>query len=138
MIKTIAPQRTDDPWGSGAWHASRGDRLHTGVDYACWPGSQVLSGTVGVVSKVGWPYSPEHEKKGHLRYVEIHTPLGYDIRYMYIDPTVKQGDKISKNQVIGIAQDLTKIYPGITPHVHVDVRKLSEYINPEIYFGEIS
>ena len=138
MIKVLTPQRTIDKHGSGAWMASRGARSHYGVDYACWPESQVLCGTVGVVSKVGWPYSPEDPKRGHLRYVEIHTSLGYDVRYMYIKPTVKKGEKVSKDQVIGVSQDLTEVYPGITPHVHVDVRKLSEYINPETYFGEIS
>ena len=137
MIKTITPQRQTDIFGSGAFGASRGRRIHRGIDFACHPGSTILSSTIGTVSRVGWPYSPEDPDKGHLRYVEVITPLGYQIRYMYVEPLVKQGDTVSRDQPLGIAQDLTEVYNGITPHIHVEVKKESEYIDPSIYFGEM-
>ena len=138
MIKITPPQRTTDEHGSGAWHASRIGRLHEGVDVACWPGSVVLSSTVGIVSKIGLPYYSETDtSKNHFRYVEVKTPLGYKIRYMYVEPTVTKGDCISVDQALGSAQDLTKVYKDITPHVHIGVKNpQGEYINPETYFGE--
>ena len=138
MIKTVTPQRRLDNYGSGAFGAPRGNRIHKGIDYACVPHSIVLSATIGTVSRVGWPYSPEDPDKGHLRYVEVITPLGYQVRYMYIDALVSQGDTVSRDQPLGIAQDLTEVYNGITPHIHVEVKKGAEYIDPEIYFGEMT
>lgn len=134
MIKTITPQRTSDKHGSGAWQASRGSRRHNGIDYAVWPGSVVLSATIGMVTKIGWPYSPEDPDKGHLRYVEVTTPLGDQVRYFYIEPCVGLGDHVSVDQPLGVAQDLTKVYNGITPHIHIGVKRDGKYINPEEFF----
>lgn len=134
MIKSISPKRTSDKHGSGAWLASRGSRKHYGVDYAVWPESIILSGVEGVVSKVGWPYPPSDKEKGHFRYVEITTIDDHKVRYLYVEPCVNVGDEISFDQPIGVAQDLTKVYAGITPHIHLGVMKDGEYINPEVYF----
>lgn len=137
MIKLIAPPRTSDPHGSGAWQASRGDRKHTGVDMACWPTSTLLSPTTGTVTKIGRPYyNSEDSSKNHFRYVEITTPLEYRIRYMYVEPCVHVGDEVSVDQPLGVSQDLTKVYDGITPHIHVDIKHDGEYVNPETYFKE--
>lgn len=135
MIKVITPQRTSDRHGSGAWQASRGNRRHNGVDYAVYPGSVVLSATVGIVTKIGRPYYDAiNTEKNYFRYVEVTTPLGYRIRYFYVEPCVGVDDHISVDQPLGVAQDLTKVYTGITPHVHIGVKKDGKYINPEVYF----
>lgn len=137
MIKLTPPQRTNDPHGSGAWQASRGTRKHEGVDYACWPESIVHSGTNGMVTKIGRPYYDAADtSKNHFRYVQVTTQLGYNIRYMYVEPCVHVGDTVSTDQPIGAAQDLTKVYEGITPHIHIGVKYEGKYINPEDYFGE--
>ncbi len=44
---------------------------------------------------------------------------------------VEEGDKIKKDQVIGMAQDLEKRYPDITPHIHYEVRYKGDFIDPE-------
>lgn len=135
MIKTIAPERTTDSHGSGAWQASRGSRKHNGTDCAVYSGSIVLSATVGMVTKIGRPYyDAEDTSKNHFRYVQVTTPLGYEIRYFYIEPCVGLGDHISLDQPLGVAQDLTKVYNGITPHVHIGVKKDGKYIDPGVYF----
>ena len=136
MIKVITPERSTDPHGSGAWQASRGNRKHNGIDYACMPNSVVLSATIGMVTKIGFPYSPQDEKKKHFRYIEVTTPLGYSIRYFYIKPIVNLGEQISVGDPLGVVQDIGTAYGGITPHIHVGVKKDSKYINPELYFKE--
>lgn len=139
MIKITPPQRTGDKHGSGAWHAPRSYGTHRGIDYAVWPGSLVHSGTVGIVTKVGFPYYDSKDtSKNHYRYVEVTTPLEYKLRYFYIEPCVVLGDTISLDQPLGTAQDLTSVYEGITPHVHIGVKNpQGAYINPETYFGEM-
>lgn len=134
MIKTIAPQRTNDIHGSGAWRAPRSYGKHNGIDYACLPESAILSSTVGMVTKLGYMYNDDLS----YRYVRIKTPLGYELRYCYVEPLVELGAKVSKDQIIGSVQDIAKRYEGITPHIHVSVKNpQGDYINPETYFGEM-
>lgn len=139
----IAPQpRGTDKHGSGAFGASRGNRSHNGIDLAAPPGAVCLAGVNGTVTKIGFPYwipSPKTKRdilKSELRYVQVTTMNCVDHRYFYMKPLVKKGDAVSKNQVIGLAQDLTEIYgEGMTNHIHyecimwIDGKK--NYINPE-------
>lgn len=137
MISLIAPQRKQDKHGSGAYGARRGKRLHKGVDFAAWPGSVVLSGVRGEVSKIGFPYPPEDAMKGHLRYVEILTPKNYRVRYFYVKPTVSVGQTIVFNNRLGTVQNLFDIYDRyMTPHVHLEViNPAGENINPLEFFS---
>ena len=73
-----------------------------------------------MVTKLGYPYSPEDEVKGHLRYVEVDLD-GNRFRYFYINPLVQVGDKVWPQTILGTSQDLTEIYPGITQHVHFEI-----------------
>lgn len=124
-----APIRGDDKHGSGAYGASRGSRKHNGVDIACYKGSEVLSINDGKVTKIGYPYDPNDSKKGHLRYVQV-TSGDYYFRYFYVHPTVSVGDRVMKDDMLGITQGLLDVYPGITDHFHFEVKQGSEYINP--------
>ena len=122
--------RGQDAQGSGEWLASRGNRFHKGEDVVCYAGDRILSHTDGFVSKIGYPYNPSNEKKGHLRYVEITDSEKSKIRYFYIKATVERGQKVVKNEQIGISQDLTQIYPGITQHYHLEI---IAYVQPTKY-----
>lgn len=134
MIKIIPPIRTTDDHGSGAYHAPRSYGKHNGVDVAILPRSAVLSSTIGTVTKLGYMYNDDLS----YRYVRIVTPLGYTISYCYVLPSVDVGDEVSVDQVIGTVQDIGARYKGITPHIHLSVKNPSgEYINPELYFGEV-
>lgn len=135
-MKILAPLRGTDIHGSGAFGAPRGSRTHRGLDYACWPGSIILSPVSGEVTRIGYPYSPADWEKGHLRYVKVRTHDGTIVRVMYISPMVNVGQHVTKGDIIGVAQDLTKVYNGITPHIHVDVKKGNTYINPESYLED--
>ncbi len=122
--------RGQDCQGAGHWQAPRGERKHNGIDYICDSGDQVIALKDGLVTKIGYPYNPNDTTKGHLRYVEVTDNKKARVRYFYIKPKVKVGDKIRVNDILGISQDLTKIYPGITQHYHLEV---IGYINPEEY-----
>ena len=114
-----------DEWGSGEFGASRGGRRHNGVDLVVDPDTAILATFEGVVTKLGYPYGDDLS----YRYVQI-TANGYDLRIFYVKPFVSVGDKVNKDSVIGVSQSLEKRYPGITPHVHFEIKKDGEYVDP--------
>jgi len=128
MINGNLPIRGDDELGSGAWHAPRGNRLHNGIDYACYPGTEDDTPVSGEVTKLGYPYGDDLS----YRYVQITDSEGDCHRIFYIEPTVEIGDVMvhKASPSIGTAQDLTTRYPGITNHIHYEIRRGDTYINP--------
>jgi len=122
MLTARLPLRGCDAYGSGSYDAPRGLHRHHGIDYACVPGSEILSPVNGKVSKLGWPYSG-----ADFRYVEVaYSDKGYRARFFYIEPLVNVGDHINKGDPLGISQDLSTRYVrtsngGIRNHTHVEV-----------------
>lgn len=134
MITIIPPIRGDDKWGNGKFGAPRGDRTHNGVDIACCEGSVILSPVDGVVTKIGFPYSPEDAVKGHMRYVEVMSDSKYKHRFFYVLPTVDVGENIKIGDELGISQDIDAIYEGITPHIHYEIKyEVKEFLDPTKY-----
>ena len=81
-MKVIAPVRDHDTFGSGLFGASRdgGKRTHSGIDFACYPGSIVLACSSGTVTKLGYPYGDDP----HYRYVEVTDHDLRRFRYFYV------------------------------------------------------
>jgi len=133
--------RGTDEHGSGAYKAPRGTRLHNGIDICCEVGDAVTALSDGRVTKIGYPYNPSDEKKGHLRYVQVTDDNGFDVRYFYIKPGVPKGYRINTGDVLGMAQGLASIYPGITEHYHFEVLKMINghkvFIDPEQYINAV-
>lgn len=137
QLAVIPPCRGTDKHGSGHFGASRGNRKHNGVDISVPPSSIVLSLTSGLVTKVGYPYDPTDKAKGHFRYVEV-TNNGLRIRYFYVEPYVDEGQLVRSGSELGESQRLGLVYPGITEHVHVEVKTESgQYLNPNLVLGEL-
>lgn len=133
------PQRGHDPHGSGAYGASRGQRQHHGVDLACYPDSIICAIRPGQVSKIGYPYDPaKHPDKAHLRYVQITDPAGNALRYFYVLPAVKLGDIIETAQGIGVSQQLSDIHPGMTDHIHFEVKRGDDYLDPRNFLTRMA
>ena len=128
MIHIIPPQRTTDKHGSGFFGAPRGTRTHRGIDVACWPGSLVQSICDGTVTKHGWPYSDPN--KSEYRYIEVTDDEGLKFRYFYVLPAITEGNRVKAGDILGEVQDLGKIYKGITPHFHFEVKLNGQYLNP--------
>lgn len=135
-----------DPAGDGHFGAPRGSRKHTGVDFVCVPGAEVLSPISGIVTKLGYTYGsgygdydPNTGDGQPFRYVEVQNPdsrIFY--RFLYVYPEVRVGDFVSAGALVGSAQDVTLRYPGqgMTPHVHFEAfreeRKTGNYLDPEL------
>lgn len=128
--------RGQDRHGSGAYDASRdgGTRTHKGIDVAF----QVAARMPGTVTKIGYPYNPQDERKGHFRYVEVTDEAGFRLRYFYVSPNVEVHQIVERGDPLGFPQDLTGIYPGITPHFHFEViDQAGEYIDPMAYLEDV-
>ena len=82
----------------------------------------------------GYPYGDDLK----YRYVQVTSKDGYHVRYFYIDPSVKVGDKILVGDKLGVMQELGRRYPHITPHFHLEIKNPSgEIIDPHDYLGEL-
>lgn len=132
-MKTQPPIRKSDSYGSGHYGASRGNRLHRGIDYACYPETKVLSLTDGHISKLGYPYGDDLK----FRYVQVTDPDGNDLRYFYVSPCVQLGIEIKSGEPLGFTQKLGARYKGITEHFHFEIKKDGSYLNPKEYLEGI-
>lgn len=132
-----------DLQGHGEFLAPRGSHKHTGKDYACIPGSEVLSCVSGTVTKIGMCYGqgyggavPEGDEEIY-RYVEVTDAQDRHHRFLYVSPTVDNGDYVREGDPIATAMDVSLRYPDpdkpMTPHVHYEifVGNKSRYIDPD-------
>lgn len=117
--------RGADSFGSGAFGASRGDREHNGIDLVAREHEHIAATITGEVTKLGYPYADDLS----YRYVQI-TKGGYNFRIFYINPTVEVGQQVGRGTSIGVVQNLNKRYKGITNHIHLEIKKDGEYIDP--------
>ena len=136
MIKGLAPLRESDEYGSGAYLAPRNGKVHNGVDIAFFPGTGIFSLRHGRVSKIGFPHNIHDPVKGHLRYVQITDIRGFEARYFYLNVAVSMDQIVSPNYIIGHTQTLQGIYPGITDHIHFEVKKDGQFVEPVKYLEE--
>lgn len=118
-------RRGSDGFGAGHFGAPRGSRTHKGVDLLASSGEAIESPVTGTVTKLGYSYGDDLS----YRYVQI-TAGGYDFRVFYVDPSVRVGQEVIADTVIGLAQDLGRRYPGIPNHVHFEIKIDGEYIDP--------
>jgi len=110
-----------DAFGSGDFGAGRdaGKRRHEGVDYVAEVGAAVRAPISGEVVRLGYAY----RGAGGLRSVDIfNAETKVTARLLYVAPSVEIGDVVVAGEEIGVAQDLSARYPGITNHVHVELR----------------
>lgn len=115
---TGMPPRGTDAHGSGAFLASRVNRLHYGVDLECAPGQEIAAPCIGTILRRKRPYASDPFWDGLL----IVSDEGLLITLFYMEPlTGILGTTVSRGRIIGEAQDISKKYRGITPHVHMEV-----------------
>jgi murein DD-endopeptidase MepM/ murein hydrolase activator NlpD len=129
MFISQLKERGSDKQGSGWFKAPRGRRVHAGTDRACENGTVIHCEIPGRVVKVGWAYSDP--KKSHLRYVAIQYSEKWFYRVFYVNPIVKLGQYVEKNDIIGTSLNLGKFYPGITEHVHFEAYTLKDFNKSE-------
>lgn len=112
--------RGEDAYGSGAFLAPRGGRLHWGADAVCIPHEEWRSPVSGIILRRRKPYPDDLQWSGVL----IRASWGGLVTLFYLEPFPDLlGVEVSQGQVIGLAQNITLRYgPGMTPHLHCEVR----------------
>lgn len=108
--------RTDPFTGSRAFHS--------GMDFAAPTGTTVLSAAAGVVSFVG-------TKSGYGKVVEVTHENGLVTRYAHLS-----GYLAREGQAVNVGTPIAKV--GSTgrstgPHLHFEIRKADEAINPKAF-----
>ncbi len=118
----VATQRTrrSDIHGSGQYGAGRGSRKHQGVDVVAYPGERVFSPISGEIVRESFPYAEDLSYRG-LVIRGTGDWSGYEIKIFYVEGL--NCGPVVPGSPIGFAQDLSRRYPGITNHVHVEVRR---------------
>jgi hypothetical protein len=102
-------------------------KFHAGIDFASKRGEPVLATADGVVTYSGW-------RSGYGRLVELRHVDGLVSRYAHNQKNlVKQGEMVKKGQTIA---KLGSTGRSTGPHVHFEVRKDGEAVNPLKYVGK--
>lgn len=122
-------QPVSDAWVSSAygWRTdpfSAGRSLHEGIDFAAESGSEVVSVAPGVVTTA-------ERKSGYGRTLEINHGNGYVTRYGHNRKLlVSVGDRVKGGEVIARMGSTGR---STGPHVHFEVRKNGDVVNPTEY-----
>jgi murein DD-endopeptidase MepM/ murein hydrolase activator NlpD len=98
-------------------------KMHTGVDWACAPGTPVLASGTGMIEEVG--------HKGYYgNYIRIRHANGYHTAYGHMSrfaAGVEDGTKVRQGQIIGYVGS-TGLSSG--PHLHFEVLVNSRFVDP--------
>ena len=120
--------RLCDNMGCGHYGASRGARLHRGIDRVAGPEWMIKSHICGKVTKLGYPYAAELS----FRYVEVTDHEAFEHRFFYLQPLVGMGAHVEPGDILGMCQDVAFYHGGgMKNHVHYEVKRGGEYFDPK-------
>ena len=126
-----------DDLGCGHYQASRGSRLHNGIDFCAEPDEKLVTPVSGVVTKLGYCYGDDLS----YRYVEVTGTSDRRHRFFYISPGVQVGEIVTAGETaLGCVQDIAARYKHrgfMNNHFHYEVLLESGgYVNPELALVE--
>lgn len=80
------------------------------------------------MTKIGFPYGDDLT----YRYIEITSVAGYRVRHFYVQPasSISNGVMVKGGDVIGSYQSLNSRFPEIIEHVHIEVYKNGNVVDP--------
>lgn len=129
--------RRCDGWGQGHFGAPRGERTHNGVDIIARADAPVLSPLHAVVVRVAEPYDDDAVLSG-LLLCGVGPHAGLEAKLFYLQPDLTLiGQIVMPGQLLGRVQTLQSRYPGITDHVHLEVRMHDERVDPATLIPEL-
>lgn len=100
-------------------------KLHAGMDFTADIGTDIYVTGDGVVEKVG-------RMSGYGQIVIVDHGFGYKTRYAHVSKyNVKEGQKVKRGDVIAFVGNTGA---SVGPHLHYEVRKNGEAVNPVNYF----
>lgn len=106
-------------------------KFHAGMDFSAPTGTDVYATGDGVVLKT------KKGLRGYGYHIIIDHDYGYETLYAHLSEIkVKPGSKIKRGEIIGAVGNTGK---SMGPHLHYEVRKNGEAVNPiNFYFNDLS
>lgn len=106
-------------------------KMHSGMDFTAPTGTEVYATGDGVV------VDTDRSKRGYGNTVIIDHGFGYKTLYAHLSEIlVRPGTKVRRGAVIGLVGNTGM---SMAPHLHYEVRKLDEPINPiNFYFNDLT
>ena len=102
-------------------------KFHKGIDFSANIGTDVIATGDGVVTDVH-----KVSMGGYGKYIEIDHGFSYSTLYAHMNSIyVVKGQKVKRGQIIGSVGNTGK---SSGPHLHYEVHKDGEAINPINYF----
>lgn len=126
------PSRRVDTYGSGQFGAARGGHKHQGLDISASPGTAIKAPISGIVTGESIPYANDPRYRG-VAITGTGPWAGYTAKIFYVSGLFS--GTVSAGQTVGYAQNLQNKYPGITNHVHLEVRYNNKIVNPSEMYG---
>ncbi len=118
-----------DKYGHGHFGASRGNRLHQGIDLLVTKGDPVYAPISGILN-FSIPYGSDTRWQGF----KIINDSKEQWKVFYCSPIVKNGVYVNKGDVVAYAQSINDKYgEGMLDHLHVELRKNGVLMNPQKY-----
>lgn len=121
--------RIQDKFGSGEYGASRdrGTRSHKGIDIITSSGEEVYAPFEANIIRQTFPYKNDPSYEGVVLQ-GTGKWKGYEAKVFYV--TGLLSGPVKEGMLMAHAQDLTKKYPGITNHLHFEIRLDNSTIDP--------
>ncbi len=126
--------RPDDDFGSGLFGASRGTRIHNGLDFFAEVGEAVYAPFDMELKRHGVPYEISRgltlqEYKGLGIYSD------YLVKVLYVKNTDPIGTIYNKGEVFAYVQDVSEYHSTaekhMNNHAHVEIYKNGKLIDPQ-------
>ncbi len=128
-VKKVEGVKISSDYGIRMHPIKKVKMMHVGVDIKAPEGTPVYATADGMVREVRRNHK---EGKGHGKYIILDHESGYSTMYSQLSKCKSnEGEEIKKGDIIG--------YVGSTgastgPHLHYEVMKNGENVNPEDYF----
>lgn len=115
---------------TSAFASGRGESRHHGLDIAADAGSEILAGHSGTVTEAGW----KNSIYGYA--VVIDHGNGWQTLYAHCSRVlVSTGQSVQQGQKIALVGSTGN---STGPHLHLEISKDGVYLNPRVYFGDLS
>jgi murein DD-endopeptidase MepM/ murein hydrolase activator NlpD len=122
-----------DAKGNGGFWKSRIGRYHEGVDFICVKNETVYSPIDGKIIRIAYPYANDKRYEGC---VIRNDATGLEVKLFYMKLSKAVGSEVRIGDKIGVCQDVAAKYGGgMKPHLHIEIRKDNQLINPETVFN---
>jgi murein DD-endopeptidase MepM/ murein hydrolase activator NlpD len=128
-VKKVEGVKISSVFGMRIHPISKKKMMHSAVDIKAPDGTPVYATADGLVRKVKLNHT---EGKGYGRYIIIDHENGYSTLYSQLSKyNVKEGNEVKQGDIIGYVGS-SGISTG--PHLHYEVMKDGENVDPEKYF----